>query len=158
MSELFNQTIVVVDGLDECGDRTDDVVEILEQLATNHESLSMALFSRDHQNIRDILELDFKHIPIKAHTEDIRIHVGAELAHRIQTRRLQLTSATMRDEIAAKLVERADGMYVLKSHIISPATSIKTNCLAGSDGSCVRLTTSANVLMTESDARLIFMK
>lgn len=113
MSEHFGQTLVVIDGLDECGDETGDVVEMLREMADYSERVSMALFSRDHFNIRIRLDPDFEVVHIAAHTEDVRMFVRAELDNRIKTRRLQLNDMSMKSEIADILVNRAKGMYVV---------------------------------------------
>lgn len=112
MSELFDQVMIIVDGLDECGDNTDDVVEVLSELGEYTTALSMALFSRDHYNIRAHLEGDFEHVEIAAHTDDIQLYVAAELDKRIRTRRLQLTNMEIKDEVMETLVNRAQGMSV----------------------------------------------
>lgn len=111
MSELFDQTLIIIDGLDECGDNTEEVVDVLSELAQYTTSVSIALFSRDHYNIQVRLEDEFEHIPIAAHTEDIRLYVGAELDKRTRTRRLELTSIAMKEEIMETLVSRAQGMF-----------------------------------------------
>ncbi|EWZ96922.1 hypothetical protein FOWG_04145 [Fusarium oxysporum f. sp. lycopersici MN25] len=111
MCETFDQTIIVVDGLDECDDLTDEVVDSLIQVAAYSERLSMALFSRDHYNIRARLEEEFEPIQIAAHTEDVELYVNAEVDKRIRTRQLQLTSAHMKEEIRSALVGKADGMF-----------------------------------------------
>ncbi|KAF5009576.1 hypothetical protein FDECE_4234 [Fusarium decemcellulare] len=111
MSELFDQTIIVVDGLDECGDSTEDVVDALMQVTDDSDKVSMALFSRDHFNIRIRLDEDFEVIPIVAHTEDIQLYVGAELEKRIQTRQLRLNDMSIKEEIMEALVSRAGGMF-----------------------------------------------
>ncbi|KAH6893018.1 hypothetical protein B0T10DRAFT_604285 [Thelonectria olida] len=111
MSKLFGQTIIVIDGLDECGDNEGDVVDMLLEVAEFSEGVSMALFSRDHFNIRIRLEQDFSIVPIAAHTEDIQLYVGAELEKRIQSRRLLLSDMNMKDEIMDALVGRAEGMF-----------------------------------------------
>ncbi|KAJ4194400.1 hypothetical protein NW755_003156 [Fusarium falciforme] len=111
MSEHFDQTIIVIDGLDECGDETEDVVDVLREVVDYSERVSMALFSRDHFNIRIRLDQDFQAIHIAAHTEDIRLFVGADLDKRIKTGRLQLNDMTMKSEIAEILVNRAKGMF-----------------------------------------------
>lgn len=154
MSEVFVQTFIVVDGLDECGETTDDVVDILLELATYNPAITMALFSRDHDNIRYQLEEDFKHVSIAAHTEDIRLYVGAELENRIRTHRLRLTSVAIKDEILETLVQRADGMYVFQCPIISAPRDTNIDPSTGLDGLCVKSTTFANVLTIESDAKL----
>ncbi|KAK7414441.1 hypothetical protein QQX98_006720 [Neonectria punicea] len=109
MSELFDQTIIVIDGLDECGDNVDDVVEALLHVAEFSKGVSMALFSRDHFNIRMRLE-DSEIVPIAARTEDVRLFVGAEIARRIQSRQLELSEMAMKEEILDALVGRAEGM------------------------------------------------
>ncbi|KAM0306796.1 hypothetical protein ACHAPM_001369 [Fusarium culmorum] len=40
MSHLFDQTIIIIDGLDECGDHTDDVVDTLMQMTEDSENTS----------------------------------------------------------------------------------------------------------------------
>ena len=110
MSEHFKQVIVIVDGLDECGDSTDVVVETLSELANYTPNMSMALLSRHEVNIQGWLQDDFGHIPIAANSEDVRLYVGAEMEKRIQNRRLQITSVELKDEIMNKLVEGAKGM------------------------------------------------
>ncbi|KAF5608574.1 uncharacterized protein FSUBG_4502 [Fusarium subglutinans] len=111
MCETFDQTIIVVDGIDECDDMTDEVVDNLIQLADNAERVSMAIFSRDHVNIRVRLEEDFEPIQIAAHTEDVELYVNAEVDKRIRTRQLQLASPDMKEEIRSALVGKADGMF-----------------------------------------------
>ncbi|KAG4254481.1 hypothetical protein FPRO04_11437 [Fusarium proliferatum] len=111
MCETFDQTIIVVDGIDECDDMTDEVVDNLIQLADNAERVSMAIFSRDHVNIRVRFEEEFEPIQIAAHTEDVELYVNAEIDKRIRTRQLQLTSANMKEEIRSALVAKADGMF-----------------------------------------------
>ncbi|KAF5568221.1 ankyrin repeat [Fusarium phyllophilum] len=110
MCETFDQAIIVVDGLDECDDMTDEVVDSLIQLADYSNGLSMALFSRDHTNIRARLEEDFELIKIDAHIEDVELYVNAEVDKRIRTRQLQLSSVDMKEEIRTTLVRKAAGM------------------------------------------------
>ncbi|KAF5671107.1 hypothetical protein FDENT_10991 [Fusarium denticulatum] len=111
MCLTFDQTIIVVDGLDECDDMTDEVVDNLIQLADYSDGLSMAFFSRDHYNIRIRLEEEFEAIQIAAHTEDVELYVIAEVDKRIRTRQLQLASVDMKEEIRSALVGKADGMF-----------------------------------------------
>ncbi|KAF4437624.1 hypothetical protein FACUT_5556 [Fusarium acutatum] len=111
MYEKFDQTIIVVDGVDECDDLTDEVVDSLIQLADDSERVSMAIFSRDHVKIRMRLEEDFEPIQIAAHREDVELYVNAEVDKRIRTRQLQLGSVDMKEEIRSALVSKADGMF-----------------------------------------------
>lgn len=111
MAQLFDQTMIVLDGLDECGDKADDVVDILLEVIDYSEKLSMALLSRDHLNIRDRLEPEFDIAPIAADTSDLKRCVNTELEQRIKGGRLRLSDMSMKEEIAEALVSRAQGMY-----------------------------------------------
>ncbi|KAF2488662.1 hypothetical protein BU16DRAFT_224836 [Lophium mytilinum] len=110
MSEHFKQIIIIVDGLDECGDNTDDVVQALSELADYTPNTSVALLSRHEANIEAWLREDFDHIAIAAKSDDVRLYVGAEMERRIQNRQLRITSMELKDEILTKLVEGAKGM------------------------------------------------
>lgn len=110
MAGFFKQVIVVVDGLDECGDHTEDVVDVLSELATSADNITMALFSRHEFDIKVKLEGDFQHINIAASTGDIELYVAAEMETRIRTGRLGIVSARVKDEIKEKLVHEAKGM------------------------------------------------
>ncbi|KAL6401893.1 hypothetical protein AUP68_14350 [Ilyonectria robusta] len=111
IAQLFDQTMIVVDGLDECGDKADDVVDILLEVIDYSEKLSMALLSRDHLNIRDRLEPEFDITPIAADTSDLKRYVNTELEQRIKGGRLRLSDMSMKEEIAEGLVGRAEGMF-----------------------------------------------
>ncbi|KLO80834.1 uncharacterized protein LW93_9079 [Fusarium fujikuroi] len=113
MCGTFDQNIIVIDGLDECDDMTDEVVDNLIQIADFSNGLSMALFSRDHYNIRVRLEEKIEAIRRAAHTEDAELYVIAEVDKRIRTRQLQLASADMKEEIRSALVGKADGIWVI---------------------------------------------
>lgn len=110
MSKHFKQIIVIVDGLDECGDSSDSVLESLSELASYTSNTSMALFSRHEVNIQEWLHEDFEHIEIAAKSNDVRLYVGAEMEKRIQSRRLRISNMELKDEIMKKLVNGAKGM------------------------------------------------
>ncbi|XXG99819.1 hypothetical protein Hte_006160 [Hypoxylon texense] len=112
ISEQFDQTIIIVDGLDECGDTSDNILQILTDLVEYGTGISMALFSRHHDNIRfQLEEANFRHISVAAQKEDIRLYVRAELEKRIQSQALQLGDMNTKEEIMEILVERAEGMF-----------------------------------------------
>jgi len=73
--------------------------------------VSLALLSRDERNIRDKLEDGFTHIPIAAHTEDVRLYVGAEIETRMRSKKLRIRSQSLKEEIINTLVDGAQGMY-----------------------------------------------
>ncbi|KAF7541307.1 hypothetical protein G7054_g743 [Neopestalotiopsis clavispora] len=111
LASEFDQVLVVVDGLDECGDKAGEVSSMLSEVVQFTKTMSMALFSRHEADISDYLESDFDHISIAAHTEDISLYVGAELEKRIDQRRLRLGDVMLKDEIMSRLIEKAQGMF-----------------------------------------------
>ncbi|CAH0030040.1 unnamed protein product [Clonostachys rhizophaga] len=110
MAEELKNLIVVVDGIDECGDRTPDVLEMLVELADTADNVTIALFSRHEVVIQDYLQ-SFDQIPIAAHTEDLRDYVRAELEQRTHSGRLSLNNLDLKNEIGEELVRRAHGMF-----------------------------------------------
>lgn len=110
MSALFDQLYIVVDGLDECGDEADIVVQTLSRLSQDSEHITMALLSRNELYIHEHLEQKFVHMEVEAHTEDVQLYVAAELEQRITSRTLRLRDVSLKDEIISQLVRGAQGM------------------------------------------------
>ncbi|KAK1852273.1 hypothetical protein CCHR01_05087 [Colletotrichum chrysophilum] len=70
MAESFEQVYMVIDGLDECQDNIEEVVDALCEIARSSDEISMALLSRNEDNIRVRLqhpEADFANEEIAAH-------------------------------------------------------------------------------------------
>ncbi|KAI8650907.1 NACHT domain-containing protein [Fusarium keratoplasticum] len=111
MCNLFSQVIIVVDGLDECGDAVFQALETLCDLADLANTTSMALLSRNEVEIRQALEGGFKEFIIEAREEDLKIYVRAEMEQRIRTKQLDIQNKTIKDEIQTELVSRANGMF-----------------------------------------------
>ncbi|KAI6765521.1 hypothetical protein HG530_006591 [Fusarium avenaceum] len=110
---VFSRVYLIVDGLDECGDHTDETVRSMLRvsLATANKNINVALLSRDELMIREKLEGHFDWIEIEAHTHDIQLYVASELAQLIEEKRLRLKDPSLKDEIVVKLVEGAKGMF-----------------------------------------------
>ncbi|KAI8166427.1 Vegetative incompatibility protein HET-E-1 [Colletotrichum sp. SAR 10_70] len=116
MAQLFDQVYLIIDGLDECQDTTGEVVRALCAIAEGSDEISMAVLSRNEENIRDHLsdpEIDFVNVQIAAHKEDITEYVTSEIQQRIRTKRLHFEDLSLEGEIVDGLVEGANGMYVL---------------------------------------------
>ncbi|KAL0932846.1 ankyrin repeat protein [Colletotrichum truncatum] len=111
MIELYGQVFLVIDGLDECGKLTEDVVDTLFDISEETENVSMALLSRNEDEIRDRLEEDFVTIEIAAHKEDITEYVTAEIEERIRNRRLRIDGPDLKGEILDGLINGAKGMF-----------------------------------------------
>ncbi|KAL0260232.1 hypothetical protein SLS55_003916 [Diplodia seriata] len=110
MRNSFDEVSIVVDALDECGNNRTEVMESLAGL--NDGTLSnirTAFFSRDELDIRIILE-DSMHIPIAAHSEDLKIFVAEEIEARIRKKKLRIKNPALKNEIMERLIHGADGM------------------------------------------------
>ncbi|WYZ38113.1 hypothetical protein EsH8_III_000027 [Colletotrichum jinshuiense] len=113
MIQTFDHVFLIVDGLDECGDTTEEVVEALCLITQCSDSSSTALLSRHEDNIREQLqdvENDFLNINIQAHTEDITEYVTSQIEERIRTKKLHFEDLSLKDEILEGLVNGAKGM------------------------------------------------
>ncbi|CAI0650061.1 unnamed protein product [Colletotrichum noveboracense] len=109
--ELFDHIYLVVDGLDECGKPTDEVVECLFDISEDADNVSIALLSRDEDEIRSRLEGSFTPIEIAAHKEDITEYVTAEIQERIRSRRLRISNLHLKGEILQGLIDGAKNMF-----------------------------------------------
>lgn len=112
MAACFDQVFIVVDGLDECETDDDDVAQILARLTALRvdSSITTALLSRDVIHIREQLEVDFTHIDVEAHTEDIELYVACETEKLISAKKLRIRNLSLKDQIMTELVNGAKGM------------------------------------------------
>jgi hypothetical protein len=111
MSSTFEDVRIIVDGLDECGHSTLEVLEAFKSLIHEHETLSLALLSRDEIEIREELGSPAcAYIEIAAHTKDLEHYVRSEIENRINKKKLRVKSVELKEEIVLQLVSRAQGM------------------------------------------------
>ncbi|RSM03513.1 hypothetical protein CDV31_010444 [Fusarium ambrosium] len=113
MCKIFTQAYLIVNGLDECGDEVESTVDDIVSLSladANH-NIHLFLLSRDEFMIRQRTMPQFHWIEIEAHTEDVQLYVATELEQRIGKKKLRLRDMALKDEILAKLVEGAKGMF-----------------------------------------------
>jgi len=109
MAQSFEDVAILVDGLDECGTTTVEVVELLIGLSNTALNVKTLFASRDEVHIRDLLE-DYEKISIAARSSDLKLYVASEIELRIRTKKLRLKSNELREHIMDKLVNGADGM------------------------------------------------
>ena len=113
LTSSFNYAMIIVDALDECGANTIQTVDVLASLGDNENINIRTLFlSRDEPDIRERLE-HYTHIPIAARSSDLRLYVGAEIESRTRTKALIIKDNSLKECIMGRLVEGAEGMYVL---------------------------------------------
>lgn len=110
MSEHFDHLYIIIDGVDECRDEVEDVAIAIQDLADCTENTSIALFSREEDEIEAALDEDFRHIIITARTEDIETYIRAEMMLRESNGRLIVKDVTVKEKIEGELVRRAKGM------------------------------------------------
>ena len=109
---LFDYTTIIIDGLDECGDNTANVLDHLVLLAQEHKlSLRLAILSRDEHIIRQRLtEMDCQSISIAATSTDIRLYAASEIEQRVRSARLLVENASTKERILQGLIDKAQGM------------------------------------------------
>ncbi|KAF4829931.1 Vegetative incompatibility protein HET-E-1 [Colletotrichum siamense] len=69
--KMYEQVYLVIDGLDECSKHTADVAGALTRISKASTNVSIALLSRDEDEVRHHLHKDFVSIEIAAHKQDI---------------------------------------------------------------------------------------
>ncbi|KAL8766045.1 MAG: hypothetical protein Q9209_007074 [Squamulea sp. 1 TL-2023] len=111
MTSTFDCTSIIVDGLDECGEKTADVTELLVSLnpGRNETTIKTLFLSRNEVEIRECLE-DYTQVAIAAKSSDLRLYVGAEINSRVRKKRLRIKDQSLKDYIMERLVEGAEGM------------------------------------------------
>ena len=108
----FDCAMIIVDGLDECGTNTPQVVDALTTLNDGGDStVKTILFSRDEIDIRERLD-NFTQVSIAAQRSDLKLYVGAEIDDRMRKKRLRIKDQSLKAHIMERLVEGAEGMYV----------------------------------------------
>ena len=113
---VFDCAMIIVDGLDECGQNTPMVVDALTSLNDCEDVTVKTIFlSRDEVEIRERLE-KYTKVSIAARSSDLRLYVGAELDLRMREKRLRIKDQSLKGHILERLVEGAEGMYVLCFH------------------------------------------
>ena len=111
MTSGFDSTLLIVDALDECGDNTSFVIELLASLNTDGKmsDVKTLFLSRDEQGIRDWIN-DYCQISIAATSSDLKLYVGAEIENRTRRNLLRLKDPSLKEHIMERLVSGAEGM------------------------------------------------
>jgi len=109
---LFDFTTLIIDGLDECGDNTANVLDHLVLLAQEFKlALRLAILSRDELIIRKMLtDIDCESISIAAVSSDIRLYAASEIERRVRNGRLLVENSSTTEVILQKLIDKAQGM------------------------------------------------
>ena len=107
----YDCTVIVIDGLDECGTNAGAVTELIANFQGDeqHAEFKILLLSRDEIDIRQRLD-QYSKISIAARSEDLRLYVGAEIENRTRKKMLNIKTPELRDHVRQKLVDGAEGM------------------------------------------------
>ncbi|KAI8268974.1 hypothetical protein K4K58_003404 [Colletotrichum sp. SAR11_239] len=108
--EMYEHVYLILDGLDECGNMTEDVIDALIDTFDEADNVSVALLSRDEDGIRDRLSGYCVSIEVAAHKHDIMEYVTAQIQERIRVGKLSAYGAELKAEIIQGLVDGAKGM------------------------------------------------
>lgn len=107
----FNNAMIVVDALDECGDQSKFVTRLLSDLHNRDEagSIKTLFISRDEEEIREVLD-GYKQVSLAAKSSDLKLFVGAQIELRTRNRDLRIKDESIKQDIMERLVDGADGM------------------------------------------------
>lgn len=123
MAVFFEDALIIVDGLDECGQDQAIVVELLAGLNVVGENNIKTLFaSRPEVDLEKHLS-DYTKVSIAARSSDLKLYVRSEIEERIRTRKLRLRDPNLKEQITERLTEGADGMCVPK-YLTPPSFSM----------------------------------
>ena len=112
MASNYDATMIVVDGLDECGEHASYVTELLASLGDDATTDLRTLFlSREELDIQDCLQ-GYDGVSITAKSSDLKLYVDAEIEKRTRTKKLNIKAPGLKEHVRERLVEGADGMYV----------------------------------------------
>lgn len=112
ISCCFDSATILVDGLDECGANTPEMMELLTSLNADDvgADIRTLFLSRDEVEIRERLG-DYCHLAVAARSSDLRLYVGAEIEQRIRKNKLRIKDHSLKEYIMNRLVEGAEGMF-----------------------------------------------
>ena len=111
ITSSFNNAMIVVDALNECGAQSKAVTRLLSKLNSSGGvcNIKTLFLSRDEEDIRENLD-GYEQISIAARSSDLRLFVAAQIELRIRNRDLRIKDESLKQDIMERLVEGADGM------------------------------------------------
>ncbi|KAH8748378.1 hypothetical protein BGZ57DRAFT_720244, partial [Hyaloscypha finlandica] len=110
LSTFFDEVMVIIDALDECGTDRSKVVELLASLNTDGFNIKTLFTSRLETDIEFHLD-SYEKISIAATSSDLRLYVASEIESRSRKKLLRTRDPDLKGEIMDRLVEGAEGMF-----------------------------------------------
>ena len=110
LSTFFDEVMIIIDALDECGNDRSRVVELLAILNAEGFNIKTLFTSRLETDIEVHLE-SYEKISIAATSSDLKLYVASEIESRSRKRLLRTRNPDLKKEIMDRLVEGAEGMF-----------------------------------------------
>ena len=107
VADLYQESYVVIDALDECSDETR--WELLEGLRTLTPSTHLLITSRFLDSISEELE-DFGQLEIKANKADIELYIDHHIKRNKNLRKIVESISVLREDIKTTVVQVAEDM------------------------------------------------
>ncbi|KAH8592059.1 hypothetical protein B0O99DRAFT_654160 [Bisporella sp. PMI_857] len=109
-SPFFEEIVIIIDALDECGTDRSHVVEILASLHNNGASNIKTLFTSRWETDIEVHLVDYEKVSIAATSSDLKLYVAAEIEKRSLKKILRMRDPELKIEIMERLVEGAEGI------------------------------------------------
>jgi hypothetical protein len=110
LSTFFDEVMVIIDALDECGTDRSKVVELLASLNADGFNIRTLFTSRLETDIEFHLD-SYEKISITVTSSDLRLYVASEIESRSRKKLLRTRDPDLKGEIMDRLVEGAEGMF-----------------------------------------------
>jgi len=111
-TSLFHVSSFILDGLDECDDNVEEVVDLWISIKKECSgAVRTIVLSRELEVIKSrLIQEGFSGVSIAAQSTDIRLYVAAEIEERSRKGKWDIDDRELNDFILQKLVEKAQGM------------------------------------------------
>jgi hypothetical protein len=110
LSTFYDEVMIIIDALDECGNDRSRVVELLAILNADGFNIKTLFTSRLETDIEVQLQ-SYEKISIAATSSDLKLYVASEIESRSRKKLLRTRNPDLNKEIMDRLVEGAEGMF-----------------------------------------------
>jgi hypothetical protein len=110
LSTFFDEVMIIIDALDECGSDRSKIVELLASINIDGYNIKTLFTSRLETDIELHLR-DYEKISIAATSSDLKLYVASEIERRSRKKSLRTRDPELKTEIMDRLVEGAEGMF-----------------------------------------------
>jgi len=112
-SAYFDDVMIIIDALDECGSDRSYVIELLTSLNTSEKSNIKTLFTSRLETDIEIQLQGYEKVSIAATSSDLKLYVAAEIEDRSRKKAPRTRDPDLKKEIMDQLIGGAEGMCKL---------------------------------------------